>query len=117
MSLQVNQYWAVGVMLPGIKYNFISDENFDKAEKYMDSAYEGPIHYNGLCIIMDGLDGDYTFIGRVIEKSENHSMLDGPYSADTHVDTETIQMVKELIEAQFGIENPDVKPIFFTHYR
>lgn len=128
MSVQTNQYVMVGVQLPfrtkfAQKPEDISEEDWNQEDAeyelldpYMDSAFKGIHHYNGLCVISDGMNGEYTMIGRVLEKSEVGQFLDGVFCLSDEQKL-IVDITKELIEAQFGIEDPDVKIMFFTHYR
>ena len=119
MSVQMNQYLMIGVKLP-CDFTFGNEQDreatYEKMEPYMDSAFKGIKHYNGLCIVDDGMNGKYCMVGRVLQKSSNGETLDGPVCMeDEHA--VLIPMVKELLHAQFGLENAPVKLWFFTHYR
>jgi hypothetical protein len=65
VSVQVNTYVVLGVQMPYIK------DRYDEFEPYMDSAFKGIHHHNGLCILSDGMNGAYTILGRVLAKTEN----------------------------------------------
>jgi hypothetical protein len=71
MSVQVNTYVVLGVALP---YTKDPDDRFDP---YRDSSRDGIWHYNGLCVLQDGMNGEYTVIGRVLAKTENWQPFDG----------------------------------------
>lgn len=126
MSVQLNQYLILGVKLAFRKDGTLEGSTLDLdgeawadlIYQYLDSAFEGIEHHNGLCVIDDGMEGKYTMVGRVIKKSSEGNMLSGPFSLDTQNEhADLIPLVKELIQAQFKIENPDVKMWFVTHAR
>lgn len=76
MSVQMNTYCIVGALLP---YKpFRDDKWHDKLEPYMDSAFEGIKHHDGLCVLFDGMNGDYVAIGHVIAKTEDSQGFDKP---------------------------------------
>lgn len=112
MSVQVNTYIAFGVLLP---FDTLSEDDYDKYEPYMDSAFKGIHHHNGLCVIRDGMNGKYVIIGRVLAKSKVYENFDSPMTPN--VTPTEIELVGSLITSQFGIENPEVKLWIFSHYR
>jgi len=102
----------------GVKLPFEKGESScDKYEPYLDSPFDGIRHHNGLCVIDDGMNGEYTFIGRVLAKTKDGKHLDGPFDCSTEMSVTDKDMLSALIETQFGIENPEIKLWFFTHYR
>lgn len=118
MSSQSNTYVMVGVKLT---HDTLSEEQlYGEFEPYMDSAFEGIHHHNGLCMIADGMGGRYIFIGRVLAKSDDQN---GNYGLNKPLDLDeasTIKLrleVENLIAEQFTIEEPDVRDWVFTHYR
>ncbi|EOC0210454.1 hypothetical protein ACMZJR_002845 [Cronobacter turicensis] len=113
MSVQVNTYVLCGVKLPFIKCE--DDDAFEKIEPYLDSAFEGIHHHNGLCVIDDGMNGNYAFIGRVLAKTQNYEHFDEPVS--TEISELEKELIASLVSAQFNIERPEVKVWVFSHYR
>ena len=108
MSTQSNQYLMLAVRIP---YN---NDTYQKYEKYEDSPYKGIQHYKGLAVKYDGRDGRYIFIGRVLQKSEEGSVIAGPIAIEP-ADSTLVETVKALIETQFGIIDADVKLWLFEH--
>jgi hypothetical protein len=143
MSVQINQYLILGTKLAFRKDNRlegseldIDQEAFaDMVMKYQDSAYKGIEHHNGLCILDDGMNGQFTLVGRVLKKSSEGEMLSGPFgfnigsasassgknskdeSAEDNEYSYLVPIVTELIQAQFKIAKPDVKLWFVTYVR
>lgn len=116
MSVQSNTYLMVGVKLD---FDAFTAEQRDKIEPYEDSAFGGIHHHNGLCAIVDGMNGDYIFIGRVLAKSDDQN---GNYGFNQALDTAGLAMpvMDEVIEALdiwFGIQVCDLETWVFTHYR
>lgn len=116
MSVQSNTYLLVGVKLA---YDAFTSEQRNNMEPYEDSAFEGIHHHNGLCAIVDGMNGEYVFIGRVLAKSGDQN---GNYGFNQPLDTAdlAIPVMDEVIEALdtwFGIQVCDVGTWLFTHYR
>lgn len=113
MSVQVNTYVLCGVKLP---FRECEDDNaYEKLETYLDSAFEGIHHHNGLCVVDDGMNGNYTFIGRVLAKTKNYEHFYDPVSTD--ISELEKELISNLISAQFDIEKPDIKIWVFSHYR
>lgn len=113
MSVQINQYLMFGVKLPFEKSEF----SYEKYEPYLDSPFEGIRHHNGLCVVDDGMNGKYMFIGRVLAKSLDGNHIEGPFDCTTELSITNKDMLSALIRTQFGIEKPEIKLWFFTHYR
>lgn len=113
MSVQVNTYVLCGVKLPFRECD--DDAAFEKLEPYFDSAFKGVHHHNGLCVIDDGMNGNYTFIGRVLAKTQNYEHFNEPVSTD--ISELEKELIANLISAQFSIEKPNVKVWVFSHYR
>lgn len=116
MSVQINSYLIVGIEL---NYDdFRGEEWFNIFEPYMDSAFAGIHHYKGLCVISDGMNGEYIVVGRVLEKTKNYEYFPaGPLKLE--VESATLEMIRDLIRANFDIsfDDDDVKVMVLTHYR
>ena len=119
MSVQENDYIGIGVLTPYPKYD--NDEEREKAsdrdDLYSDSAFNGITHYKGLCVISDGMNGEFWFVGRILAKSKVYERLYGPIDFNALSSSVDIEMLAALITNQFGIEKPDIKIWFFTAYR
>lgn len=118
MSVQSNTYVLVGVMLP---YDHFTEEQHENLfPEYRDSAYQGIEHYNGLCVITDGMSGKYVAIGRVLAKTDDQN---GNYGFNKPLDlteassAELRDEVSDLIVKHFGVEAPLSRDWVFTHYR
>lgn len=124
MSVQVNHYVVHGIMLPykEVKETMSSfggieceDDMYDLLEPFEDSAYEGIKHHEGLCVIVDGMNGKYFFVGRVLAKTDMHEGFDEPIEIPS-LDKGGDVVLQELIKAQLGLEG-EIKSYAFSHYR
>ena len=111
MSVQCNTYVMLGTVLP---YESLKDD-YEKFEPYTDSAFKGIHHYNGLCIMFDGMDGEYVAIGEVLSKSENWRGLEG--FIYPKLTPKKRKAIAKKITGLFGIGDPDVSVVIFSHYR
>ena len=116
MSVQVNTYLVIGVKLP-YDDKWTGEDNYEKFEDYHDSAYEGIHHHNGLCMLSDGMSGEYVIIGKVLQKSGSHGGLRGVTDLD-EIDSNGCDRiyVGSLLKAQFDIDKPATIMIV-SHYR
>jgi len=134
MSTQINQYLIVGQKLDFGEFHDKLNNNDpldpdawldDILDKYSDNAFKGIHHYNGLCVLYDGMNGEFVFIGRVIEKSGNHEMLNKILRLDggsrDNLIEQTKAIVGELLSCQFkdviDPEEIDVGVWFVTFIR
>lgn len=113
MSVQSNTYVMVGVKLD---YDHFTEDEFDELEVYRDSAYNGICHHNGLCLIEDGMGGEYCLVGRVLAKSIDEDGEGLPITECT-VTAGLRAEVSDLLAQHFGLSEPDVRLWAFTHYR
>lgn len=114
MSTSSNTYVMFGVKLP---YDAFTEEQHESMWLYTDSAYQGIKHHNGLCVVADGMNGEYIFIGRVLAKSVDE---DGTGLPVTHcsVDADLRDEVSALLMKHFPISGEcDLTVYAFTHYR
>lgn len=116
MSVQTNTYIMVGVMLP---YDSFTEEQHEQDfDDYCDSAYKGIHHHNGLCVLADGMQGEYVAIGRVLKKTNDQN---GDYCLSEPVDCSLSDDLRDevslLLTENFGLDKPDVKIWAFTHWR
>lgn len=113
MSTQTNTYAVIGAILP---YDLVGGDNYDKFEPYFDSAFEGIHHHDGICIISDGMNGDYAVVGKVLAKSDEYGHLEKPVVFDPIPNDENLAL-KQKIEALFPDQSVEIRAIALTHYR
>ena len=123
MGTTANQYLMVGVKLP---YRSCKLGDEDKFEPFYDETYKEAInHHDGLCVISDGMDGKYTFIGRVLEKAINDYWINGPidceraggiYNSPAGKEMLAALITKTFPELELLVEPCDIGVWFFTHY-
>lgn len=116
MSSQMNTYVMYGFILPYIKLRGRSDE----FEAYCDSVFKGIEHTDGICMLFDGMCGEYVAIGRVLAKTRNHEGFDKPVSLRQHPLMDDADVVAGQIMAVLGAEFLDGAQIGFhviSHYR
>lgn len=118
MTKAIN-YVMVGVKLEfGYFHDALGDEEADTLlDIYSDNAFDGVMHHNGLCIVTDTYNSNYTMVGRVIEKKD---CIEG-FSLPIEIAEEKIsplrQEVAKLLAEHLSLEAPDVQTWVFTHYR
>lgn len=111
MSVQCNTYIVRGALLPYADFK----DRYDDLEPYMDSAFKGVHHHNGLCVIFDGMNGKYVAIGRVLAKTGNHKGFDAPITVASpcpHGD----DMLKALVAA-LAKRDVEIGTHIISHYR
>jgi len=116
MSVQVNTYLVIGVTLPyDDKWK---GDNYEKFDDYHDSAFGGIHHHNGLCMLSDGMCGNYVVIGKVLKKTDNHRGFDCDPIDVSEIDSDGSDRayVGSLLKAQFDIDKPATIMIV-SHYR
>ncbi|HHK4951245.1 TPA: hypothetical protein ACQT04_006172 [Pseudomonas aeruginosa] len=121
MSVQSNTYVLVGVKLnyQEFKDRYLGDDEegyYQYVDPYSDSSYKGIQHHDGLCVIFDGMSGEYVFIGRVLAKSiDEHG--EGIQITECTVTAGLRAEVSDLLVKHFELAEPDVRIWAFTHYR
>jgi hypothetical protein len=123
MSVQQNHYVMVGHKFDYdtfydsvVKANNLEngDDVFEFIEeKCHDSAFEGIHHYNDLCILSDGYNGEYVYVGYVLQKSKNYGSLNDYVNPKKR----SGKYVSTKIHESLGLENIKCKSLSFTHYR
>lgn len=81
MSVQCNTYVLRGAVLPYSLFKAEAgddDDVHDRLEPYMDNAFEGIHHHEGLCVLFDGMSSKYVAIGYVRAKTKNHAGFEEP---------------------------------------
>lgn len=119
----MNQYAGFGYFLnhkeaiKSLEAKYDEDKIEDIFDKYHDSAYDQKIvEVNGFSMIDDGMNGEYTFFGKIDQKSQCDCLL------NLYVSVMPVAKVKKsLIEEIINIFGTDfgMKPtcIVFAHYR
>ena len=123
MSVQINQYAGFGFFLnhkeaiKALEAKYDEDKIEDIFDKYHDSAYDQKIvEVNGFSMIDDGMSGEYTFFGKIDQKSQCDCPL------NLYVYKSPSAKVKKLLNEEiinvFGTDF-GLKPacIVFAHYR
>ena len=93
-----------------------NEEGYGRLEPYMDSAFEGIKHKDGMCCIYDGMCGEYIFIGRVLAKTKDHEFFEGEMEVDflTELEKELLlQVIKTIVET----DQTECKYYLIGHYR
>lgn len=115
MSVHLNTYVMLGALLPYAAFK--SDGWHDRLEPYMDNAFNDLQHYDGLCVLWDGMNGKYVAIGKVLAKSDNHQgfaepiVLNGLAPAEV---TELYDKIKAIIPPGLSFK---VQRLVISHYR
>lgn len=116
MSTQTNQFLMWAIRLP---FSFSKDwtaenhkrggeqEFYEHFEKFIcdDSAYEDDIkHEDGIFLLMDGRDGRFIFIGRVLAKAKDEDLLgdDKPVEVKQLTESEK-EFIKESVNRNFSV--------------
>lgn len=101
MSTQINQYLIYGAKLNSDDH-IKDDLDYEKFEKFEDNAFKPDMNNNGLHCLIDGMNGDYIYIGECLVKSENHEMLES--LEIPKVKKKFKDAVKEKVKIELGIE-------------
>jgi len=95
-------------------HNIEPDDIYEEFEgKCHDSAFDGIHHHNDLCILSDGYNGEYVYVGYVLQKSKNYGSLNDYRSTDIKTESYVSDKIKEFL----GFENIVCSVHAFTHYR
>jgi hypothetical protein len=113
MSTRVNTYVMVGALFP---YDLFVGAH-DRLEPYMDSAFKGILHHEGLCVLYDSMSGEYVAIGRVLEKTANHQYFEHPIRISPLSDAERQSLLDDIrrlikLEGDFSVQH-----LVISHYR
>lgn len=116
MSVQHNTYVIRGAIYP-FPMDYDNDSKYEKLEPYMDNAFKGIHHHDGICILYDGMNGKYVILGRVDVKSDVYEGFDAPIVFPAPIPEEDEEL-KTKIEAIMGEPLPaPIEWIVVTHYR
>ena len=125
MSVQCNHYFMVGC-----KFDYrdffnrlkkSKPEWFDEDDEivmsfydtYLDSAFSGISHHNGICVLLDGMGEEYVYVGNVYQKSYDFGILSDYVSNDRL----SIDDVCSKISKEFGFDDFKCDFYAFSHYR
>ena len=124
MSVQVNQYLCYGFYLPfkEARQFLIEKMGEDKYEEvaahYDDNAFKKDIvEINGCSMIEDGMNGKYTFFGKIFQKSDNYEHIqtcEMP-KVGKKIKDNVLKEFKSLFGDNFS--DFDAKIMLITHYR
>lgn len=120
MSTQTNQFLMYGMKLDPDK---LTNKLYDKYETFMDdSAYTTTVnHKDGIFACYDGMNGKFLIVGKVIEKSEDGELIDGPIEFDGLLGSKEKGFIKQSIQHNFAELLPETEwacsYIFLTKYR
>ena len=123
MSVQCNTYVGFGYMLnykiaqEFLKNKWGEDGREELMDKYHDNAFKSEIvEINGFSLIVDGMNGDYTFFGKLFAKSKTYEQLE-----TMEVPKISAKLKKALDEEMLNIFGIDVgvapKMMIIVHYR
>ena len=117
MGVELNTYVILGALIDYEEH----EDRYDDFEPYIDSAFKGIEHKDGLCVIFDGMNGDYIFIGKVIAKTGLHVGFDEPIEVPNMLAEEVIHeamTIADNIRNTFGIPvaHCEVKPWVVSHH-
>ncbi len=124
MSVQINQYLVYGFYLPFKEARqFLIDKHTEDgyteiADNYHDSAFKKDIvAINGCSLIEDGMNGEYTFFGKIFKKASDGCHLET--SEMPKVGKKIKDNVIKEFEEMFGNKFTEYKPkiMLITHYR
>lgn len=99
-------------------YDLFKDK-YDDLEPFEDSAFEGIKHHEGLCVLFDGMNGEYVAIGKVLAKSRDGDGLCAPLVIrTTDEETATVaQAIDKFICPIVELPAFKVTPLVISHYR
>lgn len=115
MSTSNVTYLVVGVLLAS---SYFTGEELDAIESqgYTDNVHKREVgNKAGLTVIHDGMGGEYTVVGKVIEKARAFDGEDLQMTDLTEL-PETFEAVKAQLVEHFSMTAADVRILAFTHY-
>jgi len=121
MSVQQNHYEIIGAKFGYNEFHkelmaakgLTEEEVEDLLDDYHDSAFKGIQHHNGLCIICDGMNGEYVYVGHILQKSGNYGRI-GEFKSQGK--NPSAKAVRKMMVDQLGLDRP-CRRCAFTHYR
>lgn len=122
MSVQENHYVMIGHKFEYDAFykqmedihGLSIDDFWDQFEESChDSAFQGIHHNQNVCIISDGMDGEYVYVGYVLQKSKNYGNLTDYINPVT----KSPEQVSRYINDYLKIPDLECQLHAFTHYR
>lgn len=115
MSVQANTYIMRGAIFA---YKDVEARaTYERLEPYMDDAFKGAHHNDGICVLFDGMNGNYVVAGEVYTKSRNHEGLQQVFTLpDSSLDPDKDRALQGKIEALIGLP-AHINWVVLTHYR
>lgn len=120
MSVQINLYLMYGIELDfSENYKELDDEKKSCFDNLEDSPFNVDDVYNKPIIaLIDGMDGKYIRVGKVLYKSENYKLLNGSLDLND-IKLPKKSKLQKIIKKEFGIDvkKNDLKLMLFEHSR
>lgn len=122
MSVQENHYTIVGAKFTFDEFEekmcgILGVNEYDDIDEYVydyqDSAFSGIHEKNGLCAIVDGMNGEHVYIGHVLFKSGNYGSINDFVNEKIEP---TPLYIEHLIKREFCLD-VECEIHSFTHYR
>lgn len=115
MSVQETTYIVLGVKLP---FDYFSEEEREAlyGGEYTDNVHQKAIgNKDGITVILDGMNGDYIVVGKVLVKARHHDG-DGVSFTTLDISDSARDEVKQKLGDHFSVTLTPVHPLVFTHY-
>lgn len=120
MSIQSNQYIMYGIELDYTKnYKELdSDKKLHLLDNFCDNAFETDDIDKPLMAIIDGMNGEYMKVGKILFKSDNRSLLKDCINL-SEIKLPKKSKLQELIKKEFNVDikKSDFKLMLFEHIR
>jgi hypothetical protein len=124
MSINANHYVILGNIwrydefydLVERKHGDVDTWRDEVEELYLDSSRGGIHHHNGVCILSDGMDGEYVIAGYVLNKSGECNDLSDHTAQWPGSPVSMWDDIGDNIHKALGFAK-DVEIIAVTHYR
>jgi hypothetical protein len=114
MSVQCNTYVMIGAVFPYTAFK----GKYEELEPYTDSAFKGIHHHNGICVLFDGMGGNYVAIGKVLAKTENFEGFYEPVFPEGDLSVSELEEFGNVLEhANEHVTDFVIKPLVISHYR
>lgn len=125
MSVQCNQYLCYGYMLDfkdardHLVETLGEDGYTDLSDKYSDNAFNADIvQVHGCSMLEDGMDGKYTFFGKIYAKSNNGCFLQTAEITAPEPGTRANIITEHEFRRLFGEDfDVEARTYLITHYR
>lgn len=121
MSVQTNQYLGYGFMLPysvlDVLQDKMSESELDELlDSFHDSAFnEKIVEIDGVSMLVDGMNGDFVFFGKVYAKSSDGFPLSTQKMPQVSLETQVL--VSTQMRKYFGPQEVPAELMLITLYR